>query len=241
VAVEVLAEEVLGAEAHKEHKLLSDKLGGTRNNRVFAFFEFKVPPRVVKARLIEADEKKAKAEAAGEAGGKAKKVAKEAAAPRGGKTTGALEKKKRRGGGGGARPAKRSRLVDALFSESPLRSKGDSEAEVASSEDNVAAGKTLAAPISMAVHAKPAFSLQLRHPKPESDDEVRPQPHAAYASAAAARKRQRRWRRCLAKRMAKTRKSQGLPHSWAARQRGREPAVGQAAAAEVPRRAVDMC
>ena len=81
MAIEVLAEEVLGVEAHKEHKLLSDKLGGTRNNRVFAFFEIKDPRRVAKAQLIEADEKKAKAEATGEARGTAKKVTKEAAAP----------------------------------------------------------------------------------------------------------------------------------------------------------------
>ena len=93
VVVEVLAVEILEAEAHKEHQLLSDKFGGTRNNRVFAFFEIKAPWRVTEARLIEADEKKkAKAKAVGAAEGKAKKVAKEAAAPRGGKTTGALDK-----------------------------------------------------------------------------------------------------------------------------------------------------
>ena len=136
VAVVVLADEVLGAEAHKEHQLLSDKLGSTRNNRVFAFFEIKAPWCVAEARLIEADEKKkAKAKAVWAAKGKAKKVAKEATAPRGGKTTGALEKKKQRGGSGRARPAKRSRLMDVLFFESTLCSKGDSEGEVGSSED----------------------------------------------------------------------------------------------------------
>ena len=156
VVVEVLVVEILEAEAHKEHQLLSDKFGGTRNNRVFAFFEIKAPWRVTEARLIEADEKKkAKAKAVGAAEGKAKKVAKEATTPRGGKTTGALEKKKRRGGSGGARPMKRCHLMDALFSESPLRSKGDTEGEDGSSEIATAPEKTPAAPVS----AKPAFSL----------------------------------------------------------------------------------
>jgi hypothetical protein len=98
---------------------------------VFAFFGIEAPRRVAEAWLVDAEEKKKmKAEAAGAAGGKAKTVSKEVAAPRGGKTIGALEKKKRRGASGGERPAKRSRLIDTLFSESPLCSKGGLEGEV---------------------------------------------------------------------------------------------------------------
>jgi hypothetical protein len=94
-------DEVLGTEAHKEHQLLSDKLGGTRNNQVFAFFEIKAPRCVADAKLIKANEKKkAKAKVKGAAKGKAKKVTKEAPTPRGGKTADALEKKKRRSGSG---------------------------------------------------------------------------------------------------------------------------------------------
>ena len=63
MAVEAMADEVLGAKAHKEPTLLKDKLGGTRNNWVFSFFDIKDPRCIAKARLIKADEKKkAKAE-----------------------------------------------------------------------------------------------------------------------------------------------------------------------------------
>ena len=92
IAIETLADEVLGAKAAKEYTLLKAKLGGTRSNRVFAFFGVEAPQRVAKAQLIEAEgKKKMKAEAAGVAGGKAKRVSKEVAAARGGKTTGALK------------------------------------------------------------------------------------------------------------------------------------------------------
>ena len=68
---------------------------------------------------------------------------------------------------------KHSRLVDALFSESPLRSKGYSKGVVESSKGNGTAEKTTATPISVApVRAKPVFSLLLSDPEPESDDEV---------------------------------------------------------------------
>jgi hypothetical protein len=39
----MLADEAIGAEAAKEQTLLESQLGGTRNNRVFAFFEIKAP------------------------------------------------------------------------------------------------------------------------------------------------------------------------------------------------------
>ena len=133
--VEVLADEVLGAKSHNEHVLLMAKLGGTRNNWVFAFFGIKASRRAAEARLIKAEEKK---------------KAKEAAAPRGGKTTGTLEKKKQRTSGGRARVTKRPRLMETLFSEFPLHSKGDSEAEVGSSEDSAAPEKNPPAPISAA-------------------------------------------------------------------------------------------
>ena len=53
VVVEVLADEAIGAEAAKEHTLLETKLGGTRNNRLFAFFGIETPRRAAEARLKE--------------------------------------------------------------------------------------------------------------------------------------------------------------------------------------------
>jgi hypothetical protein len=157
---------------------------------VFAFFCVEAPQRVAEARLAEAEgKKKTKAKAAGGARGKVKKGSKEAAAYRGGLTTEALEKKKRRGDGGGARPKKRSRLIDTFFTQSPLHSRGDSEEEVESSEDNGTAEKTLAASIFVVpVRAKPAFSLQWSDPELESDDEVLARPHAMAALVVAVEK-----------------------------------------------------
>ena len=43
MAVEMLADEAIGAKAAKERTLLESRLGGTRNNRVFAFFEIEAP------------------------------------------------------------------------------------------------------------------------------------------------------------------------------------------------------
>ena len=58
MAVEMLADEAIGAEAAKERTLLQSRLGGTRNNRVFAFFEIEPPRRAADARVAEAEEKK---------------------------------------------------------------------------------------------------------------------------------------------------------------------------------------
>jgi hypothetical protein len=111
VSVEVLADEVLGAEAAKEHTLLESKLGGTRNNRVFAFFGTEAPRHVADARLAGAEgKKKTKGEPTGVAGGKPKKTSKGS-----GSTTGALEKKKRRGEDGGTWLKKRSCLIDTFL------------------------------------------------------------------------------------------------------------------------------
>ena len=67
-AIEMLADEVIGTDAHNEHMLLAAKLGGTQKNRVLAFFGIKAPGRATEARLIEAKEKKkAKAKANKEA------------------------------------------------------------------------------------------------------------------------------------------------------------------------------
>ena len=97
VAIEILADEAIGAEAAKERTLLESRLGGTRNNRVFIFFEIEAPQRVADTRLAEAEEKKkAKGEPSVAAGGKRKKTSK------GGGSTGALEKKKHKTEGGGA-------------------------------------------------------------------------------------------------------------------------------------------
>jgi hypothetical protein len=88
VAIEVLADEAIGAETAKERTLLESKLGGTRNNRVFAFFKIEAPRRFADARLAEAEEmKKMKGAPSGAAGGKHKKMSK------GGGSTGDLEKK----------------------------------------------------------------------------------------------------------------------------------------------------
>jgi len=119
----MLADEAIGAEAAKERTLLESRLGGTRNNRVFAFFEIKAPQRAADARLAEAEEKKmAKVEPSGATGGKSKKS-------KGGSSTGALEKKKRKNEGGETLAKKHSRLLDTVLAPppapSPLRSKGD--------------------------------------------------------------------------------------------------------------------
>ena len=163
-------------------------MGGTRNNRVFAFFDIKAPRRVAEGRLVEADEKKkAKAEDAGAAGVKAKRVSREVAALRGGKTSGALDKKKtkgwrwRRAAGEALPPSRRS------FLRVPTPQQGDSKGEGCSSEHSATTKKTPAAPITIAapIIVKPLFSLQLIDPEPESDDEVQPRPHAASASTVA--------------------------------------------------------
>ena len=71
--MEILADEAIGAEAAKERTLLESRLGGTRNNRVFTFFEIVAPRCSADARLAEAEEKKkAKVEPLGAAGGKRK-------------------------------------------------------------------------------------------------------------------------------------------------------------------------
>ena len=89
MAVEMLADEAIGVEAAKERTLLESRLGGTRNNRVFAFFEIEAPRRAADVRLAEAEEKKkAKVDPSGAAGGKRKTASK------GIGSTGALERKK---------------------------------------------------------------------------------------------------------------------------------------------------
>ena len=89
VAIEARADEAIRAETAKERTLLESRLGGTRNNRVFAFFEIEAPQRVADARLAEVDEKKkAKVDPSGAAGSKRKKASK------GIGNTGTLEKKK---------------------------------------------------------------------------------------------------------------------------------------------------
>ena len=52
IAIETLADEVLGAEVAKEYTLLKAKLGGTRSNRVFAFFGVEAPQRTAEALLV---------------------------------------------------------------------------------------------------------------------------------------------------------------------------------------------
>ena len=101
---------------------------------MFAFFEIEAPRSATDAWLAEAEErKKTKGEPSGAAGGKHKKMSK------GGGSTGVLEKKKCKNDSGGALPKKRSRLIDAILAQCPLRSKGDSKDKVESSGDNATA------------------------------------------------------------------------------------------------------
>ena len=123
---------------------------------MFAFFEIEAPRRAADTRLAEVEEKKKpKGEPLGAAGGRGKKMSK------GGGNTGALEKKKRKTDGGGALPKKRSRLIDAVLVQSPLRSKGGSEDKVESSGDSATVARSPAAPVNAALErAMPVFSLQ---------------------------------------------------------------------------------
>ena len=174
MAVEMLADEAIGAEAAKERTLLESRLGGTWNNRVFAFFYIEAPQRAADARLAEAEEKKkAKVEPSGAAGGKQKKS-------KGSSSTGTLEKKKCKNEGGGKLSKKRSRLLDTVFTPppapSPLCRMGGSEDRVEeSSGDSAVAPRSPAAPIEAAPErAMPAFSVQFSEPEMESDDDNAP-------------------------------------------------------------------
>jgi len=183
VAVEMLANEAIGVEAAKERTLLESRLGGTRKNRVFVFFEIEAPQRAADAWLAEAEEKKkAKVDPSGAVGGKHKKS-------KGGSSTGALEKKKRKNEGGGTLAKKHSHLIDTVLAPppapSPLRGKGGSEDKVEeSSGDSAAAPRSPAASIvSIPVRAMPAFSVQFSEPEMESDDDNAPKTYDAAGSA----------------------------------------------------------
>jgi len=135
VSVEVAADEVIGNETAKERTLIESKLGGTRNNRVFAFFGIEVPRRAAEARLAGAEgKKKAKGEPSGVTEGKCK--------TKGGSSTGALEKRKQSGKGSGAHLKKRSRLIDTVLAQSPLCGKGNSEEKVESSGNSATVERT---------------------------------------------------------------------------------------------------
>ena len=104
--MEARTDEILGPVSGSEYDLLQTKLGGTRGNLVFSFFEIEAPQRSAEAQI--ATQKPAAT--AGGAGG----------------ATAVLEKKKRKKGGSGPGGAKRTKLLDFL-SSSPLRSAGESE------------------------------------------------------------------------------------------------------------------
>ena len=86
--VETRADEILGPVSGTEYDLLPSKLAGTRDNRVFSFFEIEAQQRSAKAQLAA---QKAMSKTGG-AGG----------------TTATLEKKKSKKGGSGLGGAKRS-------------------------------------------------------------------------------------------------------------------------------------
>ena len=79
--MEARADDILGPMSGSEYDLLQTKLGGTRGNRVFSFFEIEAPQRFAEAQI-------AIQKAATTAGGT-------------GGATAALEKKKRKRGGSG--------------------------------------------------------------------------------------------------------------------------------------------
>ena len=56
--IETATDEAVGPMANVECKQLVDKLGGTRKNRVFSFFEIVPPRREAEVLLAEAEEKK---------------------------------------------------------------------------------------------------------------------------------------------------------------------------------------
>ena len=99
--IETQADELIGSVSKDEYKALAGHLGGARRNRVFHALGLSAPPRSAELKL-------------GEGHGGPQKVK-------------ALEKAKRKNTSSSVEPRKRSRLLDTILQQSPLRSKGESE------------------------------------------------------------------------------------------------------------------
>jgi len=99
--IETRADELIGSVSKDEYKALAGHLGGARRNRVFHALGLSAPPRSAELKLAEGHGGPEKAKA--------------------------LEKAKRKKASSSAEPRKRSRLLDTILQQSPLRSKGESE------------------------------------------------------------------------------------------------------------------
>ena len=167
--MESLADDILGPVSGSEYDLLQSKLGGTRGNRVFSFFEIEAPQRSAENQIAN---QKATAVAVG-AGG----------------STAVLKKKKRKRGGPGPSGAKRSKLVKRsklleFLTSSPLRSAGESEDDGGKGSLVAAASPTIAAqPVTVAApppKAPPA--LEYSAMEPDGDDELAIDIQSAFAA-----------------------------------------------------------
>ena len=99
--IETRADELIGSVSKDEYKALAGHLGGARRNRVFHALGLSAPSRSAELKLAEGHGGPEKAKA--------------------------LEKAKRKKTSSSAEPRKRSRLLDTILQQSPLRSKGESE------------------------------------------------------------------------------------------------------------------
>jgi len=104
--VESRADEMVGSVSRDEYKALVAHLSGVRRNRVFHALGLSAPQRAAEVKLAEGQDA-----APAHASGKAK----------------ALEKIKRKRASSSAAPTKKSRILDDILHQSPLRSKGESE------------------------------------------------------------------------------------------------------------------
>jgi len=104
--IESRADEMVGSVSRDEYKALVAHLSGVRRNRVFHALGLSAPQRAAEVKLAEGQDA-----APPHASGKAK----------------ALEKTKRKRASSSAAPTKKSRILDDILHQSPLRSKGESE------------------------------------------------------------------------------------------------------------------
>ena len=111
--IESRADEMVGSVLRDEYKALVGHLSGVHRNRVFHALGLSAPQRAAEVKLAEGQDA-----APAHASGKAK----------------ALEKTKRKRVSSSAASSKKSRILDDILHQSPLRSKGESED--GGSEDN---------------------------------------------------------------------------------------------------------
>ena len=104
--IESQGDEMVGSVSRDEYKALVAHLSGVRRNRVFHALGLSAPQRAAEVKLAEGQDA-----APAHASGKTK----------------ALEKTKRKRASSSAAPTKKSRILDDILHQSPLRSKGESE------------------------------------------------------------------------------------------------------------------